>query len=114
MRVKPVRTLPLLMLDGPRAAKLLLLVGGLVWLGGWSAWLSRGVAPAWVAAMFGFLVAYGGLGALSYRGARARYAAAVVSAALTGIIAWFSFSHIGFLAGGVAVTVGCVVPPRRP
>lgn len=100
------------MLDGPRAAKLLLLVGGLLWLGGWSAWLARGVAPAWVAAILSFLVAYGALGALSYRSAPARYGAAIASALLTGVIAWVSFSDLRFLAGGAAVTAGCLVPAR--
>lgn len=101
------------MIDGARTAKLLLLVGGLLWLGGWFVALSRGVAPAWVATMLGFLLAYGGLGALSYRGPRARVAAAIAGAGLTLFIAWVSFSHLGLLLGGVSVTAGCVVPPRR-
>lgn len=107
-----MRTPPLAMLDGPRAAKLLLVVGGLVWLGGWVAPVAPGLAAPWLALVLAVLALYGGLGWLSYRG-RVRFVAAGLAALLTFAIAWVSFSHLGLLAGGIAVTIGCLIPARK-
>lgn len=99
---------------GMRRAKLALLVGGTLWLAAWVAGAAfRGLSPAWASAGAALLVLYGGLGWASYRGRAWRRLATVASALLTFAVAWVSFTHVGLLLGGLAVTVGCLVPPAR-
>lgn len=102
------------MMEGARVAKVALIVGGIVWLGGWVAVGARAeLASPWLAAGLATLLAYGALGWLSYRGARVRVAAASAAALLTFAIAWVSFAHFGLVLGGLAVTGGCLVPAER-
>lgn len=108
-----MRRPPLLMLDGPRATKLVLLVGGLLSLGAWIAPFASRLAAPWLAAVAAMFLLYGALGWLSYRSPRARFVAGALAALLTLAIAWLSFAHLGLLAGGIAVTLGCLVPARK-
>jgi hypothetical protein len=102
-----------IMIDGARVAKLLLIVGGLVWLAAWVSAGTPGLAPLWLGLSALGLLAYGALGWFSYRGPRARYAAATMSALLTVAILFASFAHLGLLVGGIAIAAGCLVPTRR-
>lgn len=103
------------MLDRTRAAKVALLVGGIVELGGWLAAGARGgLTLPWLVVGLAALLAYAAFARLSYGGARARFAAAGAAALLTFAIAWVSFSHLGLVLGGLAVVGGCLVPAARP
>lgn len=95
-----------------RRVKLLLLASGALWLAGWVAFGARaGFSGPWVGVGILAVALYAFAGWVSYHGERGRLVGVSTAAALTLAVAIVSFFHVALLAGGLAVTAGCVLRP---